>query len=421
MKYNPKRSKIPSLFRRYNRRNKMLTDSKIKSLKPKAKLYKVADRDGLYVSVTPTGTITFRYDYRLNGRRETLTIGKYGDDGINLAEARDKLMFARKQVSEGISPAGEKRNQKNMIRNAERFSSFAEKYLAEVKLAESTKALRVATYERDIKSTFGNRLMTEISTDDIRRHCNKIKDRGAPSTAIFVRDLIANIYRYAIQRGHKLTNPADEIANSSIATFKKRERVLTPREIKLFFNTLENTQSDFALKKAVKFILLTLVRKSELINATWGEIDFKNKIWTIPAERMKAKRAHNVYLSEQTLDLIVAFQIYSEGSPYILPGRVNRGQPIANSSLNRVIAKCINVINKDEKRIDDFTVHDLRRTGSTLLHEMGFNSDWIEKSLAHEQQGVRAVYNKAEYAEQRKEMMQRWADQVDEWINGNSL
>ena len=399
----------------------MLTDSKIKSLKPKAKIYKVADRDGLYVSVTPTGTITFRYDYRLNGRRETLTIGKYGDDGINLAEARDKLMIARKQVSEGISPAGEKRNQKNMIRNAERFSSFAEKYLEEVKLAESTKALRVATYERDIKSTFGNRLMTEISTDEIRHHCNKIKDRGAPSTAIFVRDLIANIYRYAIQRGHKFANPADEIANSSIATFKKRERVLTPREIKLFFNTLENTQSDFALKKAVKFILLTLVRKGEIINATWDEIDFKNKIWTIPAERMKAKRTHNVYLSEQALDLIVAFQIYSEGSPYLLPGRINRGQPIANSSLNRVIANCINAINKDEKRIDYFTVHDLRRTGSTLLHEMGFNSDWIEKSLAHEQQGVRAVYNKAEYAEQRKEMMQQWADQVDEWINGNSL
>ncbi|WP_205770333.1 tyrosine-type recombinase/integrase [Aggregatibacter actinomycetemcomitans] len=399
----------------------MLTDSKIKSLKPKDKLYKVADRDGLYVSVTPAGTITFRYDYRINGRRETLTIGKYGADGINLAEAREKLMIARKQVSEGISPAGEKRNQKDLIRNADRFSSFAEKYLEEVQLAESTKALRVATYERDIKGTFGNRLMTEITTDEIRRHCNKIKDRGAPSTAIFVRDLIANIYRYAIQRGHKLPNPADEIANSSIATFKKRERVLTPREIKLFFSTLENTQSDFALKKAVKFILLTLVRKGELINATWDEVDFKNKVWTIPAERMKAKRTHNVYLSEQALDLIVAFQIYSEGSPYLLPGRINRGQPIANSSLNRVITNCINAINKNEKLIDDFTVHDLRRTGSTLLHEMGFNSDWIEKSLAHEQQGVRAVYNKAEYAEQRKEMMQRWADQVDEWIVGNSL
>lgn len=399
----------------------MLTDTKIKSLKPKDKVYKVADRDGLYVSVSTAGTITFRYDYRINGRRETLTIGKYGADGINLAEARERLMIARKQVSEGISPATEKRAERNKIRNADRFCVFAEKYLADVQLADSTKALRVATYERDIKDTFGNRLMTEITADEIRSHCEKIKERGAPSTAIFVRDLIANVYRYAIQRGHKFANPADEIANSSIATFKKRERVLTPREIKLFFNTLEETQSDFALKKAVKFILLTLVRKGELVNATWDEVDFKNKVWTIPAERMKAKRAHNVYLSEQALDLIVAFQIYSEGSPYLLPGRVNRGQPIANSSLNRVIANCIKFINKDEQRIDDFTVHDLRRTGSTLLHEMGFNSDWIEKSLAHEQQGVRAVYNKAEYAEQRKEMMQRWADQVDEWINDNSL
>lgn len=396
----------------------MLTDTKIKSLKPKDKPYKVTDRDGLYVSVSTAGTVTFRYDYRINGRRETLTIGKYGSDGINLAEARERLMIARKQVSEGISPAAEKRAERNQIRNADRFCVFAEKYLADVQLAESTKALRVATYERDIKFVFGNRLMTEISSDEIRQHCEKIKDRGAPSTAIFVRDLIANIYRYAIARGHKFENPADQIANSSIATFKKRERTLTPREIHLFFNALEETQSDFALKKAVKFILLTLVRKGELVNAKWDEIDLKNKVWTIPAKRMKAKRAHNVYLSEQAIDLIIAFQIYSEGSPYLLPGRINRQQPIANSSLNRVIANCIKYINRNGQVIDDFTVHDLRRTGSTLLHEMGFNSDWIEKSLAHEQQGVRAVYNKAEYAEQRKDMMQKWADKIDDWVKG---
>ncbi|MFZ7173629.1 tyrosine-type recombinase/integrase [[Pasteurella] aerogenes] len=397
----------------------MLTDTKIKSLKPKEKIYKVADRDGLYVAVLTSGTIIFRYDYRINGRRETLTIGKYGTDGINLVEARESLMIARKQVSEGISPASIKRNERNKIRNADRFCVFAKKYLEEVQLAESTKALRIATYERDIEDTFGNRLMTEITTDEIRTHCEKIKDRGAPSTAIFVRDLIANVYRYAIQRGHKFANPADDISNSSIATFKKRERTLTPREIHLFFNALEETQSDFGLKKAVKFILLTLVRKSELIDAKWNEIDFKNKVWTIPAERMKAGRAHNVYLSEQAIDLIVAFQIYSEGSPYLLPGRINRQQPIARSSLNRVIANCIKYINRDGQLIDDFTVHDLRRTGSTLLHEMGFNSDWIEKSLAHEQQGVRSIYNKAEYSEQRREMLQTWADKIDEWINGD--
>ena len=142
---------------------------------------------------------------------------------------------------------------------------------------------------------------------------------------------------------------------------------------------------------------------------------------TIPTERMKAKRTHNVYLSAQAIDLIIAFQIYSEGSPYLLPGRINRRQPITRNSLNRIIANCIKFINKDEQRIDDFTVHDLRRTGSTLLHEMGFNSDWIEKILAHEQHGVRAVYNKAEYAEQRKEMMQIWADKIDDWIKGENL
>lgn len=136
---------------------------------------------------------------------------------------------------------------------------------------------------------------------------------------------------------------------------------------------------------------------------------------------MKGKRSHNVYLSEQAIDLIVAFQIYSEVSPYLLPGRINRHQPIARSSLNRVISNCIRYINKDEQKIDDFTVHNLHRTGSTLLHEKGFNSDWIEKSLVHEQQGVRAVYNKAEYPEKRKEMMQQWANKVDEWIKGEGL
>ncbi|WP_434803504.1 tyrosine-type recombinase/integrase [Mannheimia pernigra] len=229
----------------------MLTDTKIKALKGKDKLYKVTDRDGLYVAVTPKGTISFRYDYRINRRKETLTIGKYGADGINLSEARGKLMHTRKLVSEGVSPALSKRADKDKIRNADRFSSFAERYLREVDLAESTRALRTATYERDIKSIFGNRLLNEISSEEIRNHCEKIKDqRNAPSTAIFVRDLISNIYRFAKQRGYKGENPADEISNSSIAVFKARERSLTPKEINLFFNALENMQSDFALKKS---------------------------------------------------------------------------------------------------------------------------------------------------------------------------
>lgn len=121
--------------------------------------------------------------------------------------------------------------------------------------------------------------MTEITTDEIRTHCEKIlKDRGAPSTAIFVRDLIANVYRYAIQRDTSSQILLMIFLIHLLLPLKKRERTLTPREIHLFFNALEETQSDFGLKKAVKFILLTLVRKSELIDAKWNEIDFKNKV-----------------------------------------------------------------------------------------------------------------------------------------------
>lgn len=401
--------------------NVMLTDSKIKSLKPKDKLYKVPDRDGLYVAVSTTGTVMFRYDYRINGRRETLSIGKYGGDGLTLSEAREKLNEARKLVSEGISPAGEKRKFKNSIQNAERFEDFAIRYIAETDFAESTRDLRKATYQREIEPYFAKKLMTEISTEEIRNHCQIIKERGAPSTAIFVRDLFNAVYKYAILKGHNFENPAERISNSSIATFRPRERSLTPKEIHLFFTELDKTERYFTLRKGILFILYTMVRKSEFVNATWNEFDFKRNIWTIPSERMKARRAHNVYLSMQAVEILTAFKLYCENSEFIIPSRTSRLKPVALSSLNRVINETVTLMNNKGIEIDPFTVHDLRRTASTLLNEKGFNTDWIEKSLAHEQQGVRAVYNKAEYAEQRKDMMQKWADTVDSWIRGDDL
>lgn len=164
-----------------------------------------------------------------------------------------------------------------------------------------------------------------------------------------------------------------------------------------------------------------MVRKSEFVNATWKEFDFKRNIWTIPSERMKARRAHNVYLSTQAIEILTAFKLYCEDSEFIIPSRTSRAKPVALSSLNRVINETVDLMNNKGIEIDPFTIHDLRRTASTLLNEKGFNTDWIEKSLAHKQQGVRAVYNKAEYAEQRRDMMQKWADMIDTWINGHDL
>jgi len=131
-----------------------------------------------------------------------------------------------------------------------------------------------------------------------------------------------------------------------------------------------------------------------------------------------ARRPHVVYLSQQAIDLLVGLKTCAGSSPYLLPGRYETDKPMSEATLNRVIAAVVKKAQKESLDLPHFCVHDLRRTASTLLHEAGFNTDWIEKCLAHEQRGVRAVYNKAEYADQRRAMLQSWADMVDGWIAG---
>ena len=396
----------------------VLTDTKLKNLKPKDKLYKVADRDGLYVSVSTAGTVSFRYDYRINGRRETLTIGKYGPDGISLAEAREELITAKKQLSAGISPAAMKRDGKNKIRNAEAFTVFTDNYMKHVVLADSTRAMKQAVIDRDILPVLGNKLMTEITTGMVRDLCDRIIERGGRATAIQAREIINSVYRHANDRGHGFFNPAADIKPGSIATFKPRERCLQPEEIGIFFRTLDTVGAMATMKLALKLVLLTLVRKNEFINATWKEVDFKKGTWTIQAERMKGSRAHVIYLPQQAKDLMVGLHMCAGGSDYLLPGRYNVSKPLSNAALNRLITTTVEAAKAADQNLEHFAVHDLRRTASTLLHEAGYPSDWIEKALAHEQKGVRAVYNKAEYARQRAYMLQQWSDMVDAWIAG---
>lgn len=398
----------------------MLTDTKLKNLKPQDKLYKVSDRDGLYVAVLTSGAVSFRYDYRINGRRETLTIGRYGPDGISLAEARDELNTAKKLLSQGISPAAAKRDGKNQIRGAETFATFTVAYMKHIILADSTRAMKQTIIDRDIVPVLGRKLMTEITPRMVRDLCDKVLARGGRSTAIQIREIISSVYRYAADRGHGFTNPAGDIKPTSIAIFKPRERSLQPEEVGIFFRTLDTVSTMATMKLAIKLVLLTMVRKSEFTNATWKEINFKNGTWTIPAERMKASRSHVIYLSRQALDLLVGLQMCAGGSEYLLPGRYSVSKPLSNAALNRLITVTVEKAQEEGHHLDHFSVHDMRRTASTLLHEAGYPSDWIEKALAHEQKGVRAVYNKAEYARQRAYMLQQWANMVDMWIAGES-
>ncbi|MBB4096713.1 tyrosine-type recombinase/integrase [Sphingomonas kyeonggiensis] len=397
----------------------MLTDTAIKALKAQKKLYKVSDRDGMYVVVQPSGAIVFRYDYRLNGRRETLTLGRYGPDGLSLARAREKLIDAKRAISEGRSPAQEKQHDKRRLKEAKRFGEFGEKWFQESRMADSTRAMRRSIYERDILPTFRNRLLTEITPDDLRMMCGKVKDRGAPATAVHVRDIVKLIFAFAILHGEKVANPADEVGPASIATFVPKDRSLSPAEIRVMLGQLEHVPTLPTIRLGMKLFLLTMVRKSELQDATWDEVDFENSVWSIPKERMKRSKAHNVYLSQQAVDIFIALKTCAGNSRYVLPSRYDADAPMSRATFNRITTAVVVRAKKEGLPLEPFTVHDLRRTGSTLLNELGFNSDWIEKCLAHEDgRSSRGVYNKAEYEHQRRHMMQEWSNLVDAWVAG---
>ncbi|ODT18808.1 MAG: integrase [Mesorhizobium sp. SCN 65-12] len=399
----------------------MLTDTALKALKPKEKIYKIADRDGMYVRVMPSGAISFRLDYRLHGRRETVYLGRYGRDGISLALAREKCLDAKRAISEGRSPAIEKQRDKRRLKEAKSFGEFGEKWLTVAPMADSTRAMRRAIFERELLPVWRNRLLPEITPDDLRTLCAKIVERGAPATAIHVRDIVKQIYGFAILHGEKVANPADEVGPASIATFVPKDRSLSPSEIRVMLKQLEHVATLPTIRLGMRLYLLTMVRKSELQDAVWDEIDFENAVWTIPKERMKRSKAHNVYLSRQTLDIMIALKTCAGNSRYLLPSRYDADAPMSRATFNRVTYAVVERAKVQGLPLEPFTVHDLRRTGSTLLNELGFNSDWIEKCLAHEDgRSSRGVYNKAEYEVQRRHMMQEWSDIIDAWVDGRT-
>lgn len=397
----------------------MLTDVALKNLKRREKAYKVTDRDGLYIQVSTSGTLTFRLDYRLNGRRETLTLGKYGPTGLSLARAREATIDAKRAVLEGRSPAQEKQRDKRRLKEAKSFGEFGERWLTKAPMADSTRAMRRSIFERELLPVWKNRLLHEITPDDLRAHCGKIVDRGAPATAIHVRDILKQIYGFAILHGEKVANPADDVGPASIATFVPKDRSLSPTEIRVMLKQLDHVATLPTIRLGMRLFLLTMVRKSELQDAVWDEVDFENAVWTIPKERMKRSKAHNVYLSQQCLDIMIALKTCAGNSRYLLPSRYDADAPMSRATFNRVTYAVVERAQKEGLPLEPFTVHDMRRTGSTLLNELGFNSDWIEKCLAHEDgRSSRGVYNKAEYEHQRRHMMQEWSDIVDAWVAG---
>nr|WP_312163269.1 integrase arm-type DNA-binding domain-containing protein [Brevundimonas diminuta] len=399
----------------------MLTDAALKNLRPKSKAYKSTDRDGLYAYVSPGGAISFRYDYRFNGRRETLTLGRYGRGGLSLAQARERLFEIKRTIADGVSPALEKQRAKRRLKEAHSFEHVAQRWMDTAPMADSTRNMRRSIFNREVLPQWRTRLLSEITPDDLRAHCKSMVDRGAPATAIHVRDIVKQIYGWAILHGEKIDNPADGVGPASIATFRPRDRSLSPSEIRIMLSLLGDVATLPIIRLGLKFIPLSMVRKSELQDGTWDEVDFKNAVWSIPQARMKRSRPHSVYLSTQMVDILIALKTCAGNSKYLLPSRYDADAPMSRATFNRVTTAIAERAKAQGLPLEPFTVHDLRRTASTLVHEMGFNSDWIEKCRAHEERSSRGVYNKAEFEMQRRHMAQQWSDAVEAWEQGRSF
>lgn len=372
----------------------------------------------MYAFVSPGGAISFRYDYRFNGRRETVTLGRYGRGGLTLAQARERLFDIKRTIAEGASPAIEKQRAKRRLKASRSFEDVAQAWMDKAPMADSTRNMRRSIFNREVLPKWRTRLLSEITSDDLRAHCKAIVDRGAPATAIHVRDIVKQIYGWAILHGEKIDNPADGVGPASIATFRPRDRSLSPSEIRIMLGLLGEVATLPTIRLGLKFVLLSMVRKSELQEGTWDEVDFDNAVWSIPAARMKRSRPHNVYLSNQMLDILIALKTCAGNSKYILPSRYDADAPMSKATFNRVTSAIADRSRDRGLALEPFTVHDLRRTASTLLNEMGFNSDWIEKGLAHEERSSRGVYNKAEFEAQRRHMAQEWSNAVDAWEAG---
>lgn len=392
-----------------------LTDNALKALKPKEKPYTKSDERGLYVEVFPTGGIIWRYRYRLNGKLEKLTLGKY--PALTLKNARIKRDAAASAAAMGESPAQQKQLAKVAAADSTTVAEFAERYFREIQVKDRKNNTSPHRYlDKDILPFIGGKAMRDVTTEDVRSIIWRKKDHGFDAAAGQIRGLLKKLCDYAVTCGLLHTNPVMALPMRHVHKAVSRDRTLSTVEIRVFMNAVFASNIRRQFKIGLHLILLTMVRKSELLLARWADMHLDEAEWHIPAENSKTGKPHIVYLSRQAVALFRELHVLAGGSELVMPGRGSLTKPFAHNAINTALKKAL-----QGQDVPAFTIHDLRRTASTLLHENGWASDVVEKALNHTIGGVRGVYNRAEYSSQRRDMLQFWADFIEKLANDKNV
>jgi len=378
----------------------MLTEVKIKSAKPKEKPYKLFDEKGLYLIVTPIGSKYWRFDYRFNGKRKTISLGTYPE--VSLKQARQKRDEARITISQGIDVSQKKKK----IEKATDFKSIAMEWI-QVRQKEITEGhAKTIEYRLNkyVLPIIGDKSLREITKTDISQIIDTIRKIGKIETARRIKQIISQVFKFAMTKDLTDKDPTI-VYKLPKTTTKHMPAILDPEKVGELLRKIESYEN-FVVRNALLLLVLTFVRPFELRTAQWREINLNEAVWDIPQEKTKTKIPHRVFLSKQALEIFRALKMFTGTSPerYVFEGL--RYKPISDATLN----KALRILGYDTKT--EITSHGFRAMARTLIHEkLGYPPEIIEHQLGHKVPDMLGdAYNRTKFYNERKKMLQAWAD-----------
>jgi integrase len=394
-----------------------LTNTQIKNAKPKDKQYKLSDQGGLSLMIRPTGSKAWKYDYRLDGKRLTHTIGTYPE--TSLAEARDAHIAARRLVQTGTNPTSAKNQEAN---NSTLFSSRCKTWLSKQNLAETTRKDLVQRIEKNLYPYMDSKCLTTYTTRDLLKIMERMTDRGARETAFRMAGILRKVFNEAFILGDIEANPAGGLTElipiPDIKTKSNFGHITSIDDFKILLQQIHKPDPtrDKAVTLALKLIPLVFLRPKNIRFMKWKYIDFDAALMTIPKEAMKMGKELKVPLANQALAILNEAHKDTGELEYVFMSTIGIGKnkPIGESATTNAIRRMIDHRTGKSFGTGFMTSHGFRHTASTMLNELGYRSDIIELQLAHESNDrVRATYNKAQLMPERTTMMQDWSNHLE--------
>lgn len=404
-----------------------LTARAVLNAKPTTKRQRLWDEKSMYLEVTPSGGKLWRLKYRINDKEKHIPLGRYPD--VSLEEARTARDAARKMIAQGVDPAAERKAKKAALKTASNntFEGVARAWFAKIKdnLVPEYADKIIRSLEKDIFPQLGTRPINEIRPPEVLAVLRKIEARGALETLKRVRQRCCDIFTFAIAAGlREAENPLTGLEKVLKVAKVKHRASIPDKSLPEFFLRLDASRIGLPVKRAIRLSVLTFLRPAEIRGARWEEIDFKNKSWLVPGQRdrsrkllgMKMRRPHLVPLSKQALAIFKELQKYSGDGELVFPNRSDHSRSISDGTINNAL-KAIGYSG------EQLTGAGFRTTAASALAEIGFRKEVIDCQLSHQEkdQVLAAYVHQAEYKTERRKLMQKWADHIDQLVQKSTF